>query len=1513
MACQYLYNGVWLEEAELKSLYERGLASRPNTQYAQLEQQTEQGPDLNINEKINQFLSSIGVSVERVKQLRDREGKPLEGVAVADMLNRVIQVVEGREDLSTLPEEAAHFFVEMLGSQSPLYKQMYDQITGYKLYSDVVAAYKDNKLYRNQDGTINFDKLKKEAMGKMIMSYIIGQQTDIDSPQKVEQVKKWWQKVWEFITSIFSQAPKRDGVIDNPFATAARQIMENDTTGLDERNLGQEFFLQDGNTIDFAGKLFEKIKADQDRITLEPKEHVYIVDGQEVRNQDGTPRSVSENVVKPWYKAKFPIDRRSDIQKAIDDMKAEYGTGLHKMIEDIIDRYVDPVTGMKRDQPLQAPATKFTLNIYAKMDNYINNLVNSYPAGTRFLSEVKTYNSKKRLPGTVDLLVFLKDGSVDVYDWKSQEVRDDETELKWFKEPAYRLQLGEYTETLEKEYGILKFNKVRAIPIRTIFKSTRIQDTWVPTDLKDIEIGPLDPAMIPESKEYLLPVVAQNESTGDEMLDDLVQKLNNIYEKVSQRSTKDKDKKALELNKLKKTIRNLQVKRDMKHFVQSGLVEIEKYQDKLLNNTITIGEVLEAREIINVYAQGSQYLKTLLLKLKKQIDAEQDDAVRRELEKQQDDYKTMALNAQDMVLSLEKRAKELADRAAEREGIKGLLNPERVMDYLKRNFRSLSTLDTTATQMLNRILGRARQQRDVEIDERYEKLGSLKKSLEEWAKKKGISTKNMFDGILDGSNFLNIYSEEWMKERRAAIKRGDTKWIQENTTFDQEAYEKAFQKYRDAVMSDVYSTDPVVDKEKKEKTIIRWIELHNGGQSKTAMLMNRGNFLKPKEQWYSEKYKNLLKPENKPLKDVYDYFQELLRESEKAGMIDYEFGFIPSMHKTKLEAFAFGDYSNLTKRENFLSGLSVDSANQFGKVDPLTGKPILEIPVYFTRELGEEKSLDLFKVFGVWAAQTANYKAMSSIEDTANVLLFVEQNKGSLQTNMFGKVKQGSRIDSNVVNATVLENHINYQIYGQKIDLSEDKVIKIFGKEISATRGLQKIMHYFSLKTLAFNPISGTAALAGGTLNASFIASKNLFFSDKDWGNGMVDFTSRNKEGYAFLDYIAPELEDQQYRRSRQLSVSEAVKRINAEDFFIIQRTSDKMVIYPVALAMYRSHMVDENGKIVYIRDYVKKKYDYENIYNLPAADRKALLDKIDKEVEELKQTSSLRAKSKIVDGKLEIEGLKRDSDEVMMFRNKIKKVNKTIIGNATTEDINQIRMGMLGQVFMQFRSWIPQMVAERFGDVAYDMELETYTYGKARTFFKHFFDKKFLPLIGELVIGYGDNAIDRAKERYREMIIRRREVGDYNFEDRMTEAQFVDMYLANLRSMKRELLMLLAFLGLIAWMRSDDDEEGRTPTEKLMARAIDKYFNELAFFYNPTEARVLLKSPAPISGLLEDMYSFFKHSSQQLGGFAMSDEEVMKDAKPLKYFNKMFPGIKVGQDMLAIFDDDFRREMGLK
>jgi len=42
----------------------------------------------------------------------------------------------------------------------------------------------------------------------------------------------------------------------------------------------------------------------------------------------------------------------------------------------------------------------------------------------------------------------------------------------------------------------------------------------------------------------------------------------------------------------------------------------------------------------------------------------------------------------------------------------------------------------------------------------------------------------------------------------------------------------------------------------------------------------------------------------------------------------------------------------------------------------------------------------------------------------------------------------------------------------------------------------------------------------------------------------------------------------------------------------------------------------------------------------------------------------------------------------------------------------------MLGSMAMQFRSWMPQMVQERFGKLKYDQDLEVHTMGKFNLFF---------------------------------------------------------------------------------------------------------------------------------------------------------------------------------------------------
>lgn len=1480
---------------------------------------TKLGPSFTMEEKVRHFLASIGVAVDKVEHLTDAAGNKMDGVAMSNMLDKVIQVVNGQSDISTLPEEAAHFFVALLGDNNPLYKEMLKEITGYKLYADVVQKYKGLSLYRNKDGTVNFTKLKQEAIGKLIADHILSSTLGEETPEKLRQAQKWWEKAWDFILKIFKQNRT------NPFATSAKRILSGITEGLGSFDplRSEGAFLQLDN-------VYSRIKVDQQRIhldnTIDPrtqeKRHQYTRDGKKVKG------SVTELLVDKWYKSKFPSDSRSDRQKAIDALKAQEGDKIHADAQGIIERFIDPSTGELVSAPRPVTVIATNPGVYSKLERYITAVLRSYPTGTKFLPELRIYDSKRDMAGSLDLLVLLPDGSADIYDWKSQEVSKVQTDLKWFKEPAYRIQLDAYRKILKQEYGISKFGRVRAIPIRTDFLYRKEQGGYSPRTLRDIEIGSIDPRQIPEDKSYLLPVVAQDETTGDDRLNKLISQLNAIHEKISQQHF-ERDKrfeKAEELNRIRKAIRDLQVRQDVGTFVENGLAEVAKYEEKLSNDTVSKKDVLESIDILSVYSQSQLQLRDQLVELKKRIAAETDPNTRTELETLQSDFLRMSANSRDVLVRMEEKLEEIGVQIAEKEGISNLLTAEKRMDKLKVMFRSLSTLPTRAIRTFYKLLSSAQSKRDFQIEDLNEKLKHHKENLEKWADSKGIARNRMFDGILkmDGQgnwtgDFLDRYHKDYFAGRNEAVKNNDIQWVRENTHFDGDRYEKELTNYSATVNTIVYSADPVKNKQRQEKAIEKWIVTHDVRKFPAAYLNKKNYFLRPKEQWFSGQWGNLMKEENRPLKEVYDFFQSIKTFSDRLGMIDFENGFIPSVRQDKLELAVFSGLTNIFNKKGLFESLQVDADKSFGEIDPITGELVKKIPVNFLQDLGVKKedgtvdyslkSRDLFKVFSIWGSHMYNYEAMASIKDSAEILVAVERSKKSLVSNHFGKITEDrDEKKGNQVNAEVLENFVKYYVYGQKINDNADYAITIGDKEYSATKTGRALLSFLSVKTLALNVLSGTSTFVGGTGNAFFQASKREFFTEGDWIRGLRDFTSRDARSMAALDYFDVGLEEEKRHHSNQLSVSSAVRHMDMDKLFFIQKNGDKAVQYPIALTMLGTHMV-EQGKIVDINDYVKEKNNYSTSYDLSPEERKSLRSRIDKEVKELKAERSLRATAEVKDGKLVIPGLDRKSQAVYDFRNKIKKVNKNIIGNASHDDINQIRIGILGQVLMQFRSWMPQMVTDRFGDMSYDMDLESYQYGKSRLFFKHLFNRKVLPLIGELVTGLGANTIRRAKERYAEFKTRMAEQGeDFN----MSEAQFIDMYLGNLRSQLRELMVLSAFLALTFWAKPGSGDRDKTGMRKFIARAMDKYQNEFSFYYSPSEFTQMLKNPIPLVGLLTDFEKLGTQTFGQIYGFAIQDDQIMTKNHPFKYLGKVMPITKEALSMYGLFDDDFRKSWGL-
>ena len=1512
-----------------------GLGENPSVQevldsYADMYEKSPEASKA-INQKIMNFLDKLGVNVRAVDTLRDAEGKPLTGIAKADLLNKVVDVVHGKADVSTLPEEAAHFFVEMLDDSNPLLQEMMGKITSYSLYGETVQEYKTNPLYRLPGGGINFPKIKKEAIGKLIGKYIVTGSLEEETAERMNFFTKWWDKLWSFITGKFFNLDS------NPFQEAAARIIEGDTTGLSEENITDSEFLQISNPVDRLKDDQQKIRLDNsvDPITKQ-KRHVYYYGDKKVKG------SVTTTKVDAYYKKKFPVDYRSESKKELDLLKAEYGDMIHSTIEEIMFTYVDPQTNKLRGEPVASRSKYAGTVFYNTLDSYVRELISLYPGAT-FMTEVKIYDPTQDIAGSIDLLIVDNKGTAHIYDWKSQEISKDKDELSPVKQTAYRIQLQEYKDILKKVYGLETFGKIRAIPIKTNFDYTKTSPTErVLNGLNSLEIGTVNPEANDPTKDYLLPVTLKEEDNDDANLAQMIDKLNDLLARFEKKEVKASERLQNEekLGRYRKAIRDLQLKKDIRRFIQLGSSEVARYQKLIKNNELTIKDAMESLDILKVFTGTTFFFKNYMSELRKAQNEAPEQWMKDQYQNIINSYNSLNSNAdiavKEMEIAIEQLGKQLAYSES---GITDLMTAEKKIGTLSQLFNSISQFSNRTFRVVYRLISDAQGKRDATYRTFMGKMEKVKAGYEAWAQSKGLSGEKMFDILLDfdekgqwTGNLLRRVSKEYGIQKKKALASGDFAWLEANTEFDKQAYEKQLKSYTEYVMNQTYDQDPDVNNAERERAVNNWILRHNvnaqinGEVNQVAWLNPRNRFLKPKDQWVTNEWKRLHSPENKAALDFYNLIQELMRKSEHLGMLDeYSPEFVPSIYKSKLDQVVFG--GSVFNTSGFMESLQVDVGDNYTpEVDPITGQIINRIPVHFKKDIGEEredgtvdyskKSRDLFKVFSIWAGQTASYEAMSEIEEEVNLMVHIERNKKTLVTDNFGRVKEeggkAKEAKGNERNAELLEGLSNFYLYNRLSGQMSDVKFTVNGKEYSGNKALRWFINFFSLKTLALNPISGTAQFVGGTGNALFTAAKKNIFTTRDWVTSTYQITKRDPKTLALLYAADVLLEDRKQQMNEKMSVSKVVQFNTLDKLYIIQRVSDKAVQYPVAIATMINHMVEADGSIVDITKKVKKEFNYDTTYySLSESERKTMREKIDARVKELKEKNSIYATAKIEKDTIVIPGVDLNGETWNRFRNKIKQVNKTILGNSTRDDINFIRTNQLGMAVMQFRSWMPQMVKERFGKLSYNQDLEMYTMGKTRLFFSELF-KHPMAIAQSLIKSSGTNIIEAAKATY---ILERASAIEEGREFNISEAEFIDMYIGNIRSQLRELAMIIGIVALVFTTApgGDDEEDEATGLRAYFHRALTKYQAEFMFYYDPSQFTSLVNAPFPVIGLANDFFSFSKNTVEQFFGYTTGDEEIQEDAKPMKYASRMLPILKEAILMRAIFDEDFKREWDIR
>ena len=152
------------------------------------------------------------------------------------------------------------------------------------------------------------------------------------------------------------------------------------------------------------------------------------------------------------------------------------------------------------------------------------------------------------------------------------------------------------------------FDQTRMIPIKVYYTDGDKKKNILPT-LYKLEIGDVDVKMI--KQDYLIPVGLEEEKTGNEEIDALIEKLNAVYKKFSEGKAlpSEKASKNEQLNALFKAIRQLQMRQNIKPLLLQAQILNKQIEKTLAEYTEQWENIPDATAISD--EEMEEYLKKL--------------------------------------------------------------------------------------------------------------------------------------------------------------------------------------------------------------------------------------------------------------------------------------------------------------------------------------------------------------------------------------------------------------------------------------------------------------------------------------------------------------------------------------------------------------------------------------------------------------------------------------------------------------------------------------------------------------------------------------------------------------------------------------------------------------------------------------------------------------------------------------------------------------------------------------
>lgn len=1200
-------------------------------------------------------------------------------------------------------------------------------------------------------------------------------------------------------------------------------------------------------------------------------------------------------------------------------------------------------------------------------------IINQKPV---FLIEKQLLDDEKDEAGTMDMAVIFSDGTAALYDHKFVEMQMEKKPLNetgltrdelyalrekqglstkisatndWAyfvkdgyqmqkKEESYNMQIGRYAQMLTELYGVKGIRQARILPVSTMYTK--------PNKKYDVKLSKVSRIFTSEDNTGVLQIPLDIERTGDQRLDqfiaDLIKRKNKIIAEQRSKKAYDDPKYKDRIKKLDDAIKALQRDQDVNYIVNS-ILSLSDQIESFIGNDISVDKTDQFEDTVNFLDEIRMY-DSFIKSTKKLIDELK--------ETDEESYKRFKTSLGRASVSLQERQVELQNymvqlleaknnkegymstamfREFENQGDMGVIG--RYLSHLREVNHPLVSMFSQLLDQINYNVVKERQSMQKEIDGYNEKL-------KEWGKTKGLKGLDIYSMILNKKKELikqfkpDIFI---MRDEMRENLEENIDWFKETyyrNKKDEKFFQKKFKKIQD------YHKKAAKDEDDYNKRIHTWRNendiMYNDGNNE-AWLSNRAIMsIKNPEPWYTDKFKELLKKENKPLYDFYKFYKEKMIELQRDAGVEVKANFVPEIRKDTVDTMIQNGIAGLGSFKQQFKNI-VNTFKYTDKDDGFQQMGDKEVPIFFHDSVGlDNKSIDLAKSLMIYNDFIHNYKGVKDIEHVALSLRELLQNTQSVVIEKGKKIREETGQpkltgENNKQLIAAFDDWINYYIYGEKKK-----------GNVMANKVVDTLTSASSRKNLAFNWLSALGGHINAEAQLKMLASKEKYFSKdtlskarkvvyldkkkmKDASGEVEGFSPKAMMASSFFEINQDDLT---YEKANEVSLSKLRNKLAKDYAFVLQRYSDDIIDNTLLTTMMMDYGIHPTNKKVYPLKKLKELYP-------------------DKEFRSLWDSADISGENFIIKDEHNNDQ-PIDAKTFINFRRKAKQMATRVKGNMSAEDIAGYKTSAVGRIVMQYRGWIPATVRERVKGAQYNMTMEEFEVGRWIAAYHMVakngakvgvnFMKQLVPFM-ESKFEYADT--DAMRTAYQVFLsdnpANDPDNPDSDPSDHITYEQYLNTYISETKALAKEFQMYIGLsLGLLLFSLSmGDDEIKENPVIGNLVKLIERAKLEIGFYipvpfvggFEETKTLVT-KSPAPSFGIIEDAVNTLSNTAQEswdvltgtpwdktttpkLGedSWTLSFKE-RKDNSPLfKYTVGWIPGGKQITETLGVFNTTKRND----